>query len=83
MEETKCLKPSPIAAASSRSEWTALIRVRFALDSPLEGDRFEPSVPRKAVPALGYSLLIMNSLSAADSAPQTLPLRPASCRTLA
>jgi adenylate cyclase len=31
----------------------------------------------------GYSLLIMKSLSAADSAPQTSPLRPASCRTLA
>src|SRR5215467_3775503 len=30
-----------------------------------------------------YSLLIMKSLSAADSAPQTSPLRPASCRTLA
>ena len=31
----------------------------------------------------GYSLLIMKSLSATDSAPQTSPFRPASCRTLA
>src|SRR5439155_22291700 len=30
-----------------------------------------------------YSLLIMKSLSAPDSAPQISPLRPASCRTLA
>src|SRR5262249_45033827 len=52
-------------------------------DSLLEGAGFEPSVPRKARPTLGYSLLIMKSLSAADSAPQTSPLRPASCRTLA
>jgi hypothetical protein len=52
-------------------------------DSPLEGAGFEPSVPRKTTPAFGYSLLIMKSLSAADSAPQTSPLRPASCRTLA
>jgi len=54
----------------------------FCLDSALEGAGFEPSVPRKPRPAFGYSLLIMKSLSAADSAPQTSPLRPASCRTL-
>ena len=30
-----------------------------------------------------YSLLIMKSLSAADSAPQTSPLRPASCAGVA
>ena len=35
----------------------------------------------KPRPAFGYSLLIMKSLSAADSAPETSPLRPASCRT--
>src|SRR5438874_12524903 len=52
-------------------------------DSLLEGMGFEPSVPLKAARALGYSLLIMKSLSAPDSAPQTSPLRPASCRTLA
>src|SRR5207248_3369780 len=56
---------------------------RFVDDSPLEGMGFEPSVPLKAARALGYSLLIMKSLSAPDSAPQTSPLRPASCRTLA
>src|SRR5205807_8116966 len=37
----------------------------------------------KPAPAESYSLLIMTSLSAADSAPQTSPLRPASWRTLA
>jgi len=54
---------------------------RFAPDSLLEGDGFEPSVPRKASTGFGYSLLITKSLSAADSAPQTSPWRPASCRT--
>jgi len=42
---------------------------RFVADSPLERVGFEPSVP----PALGYSLLIMKSLAAEDSAPQTSP----------
>jgi hypothetical protein len=51
-------------------------------DSPLEESGFKPSVPRKPVPALAYSVLILKSLSAADSAPQTSPLRPASWRAL-
>src|SRR5207253_7166804 len=44
--------------------------VWFAPDSPLEGAGFEPSVPRNPSPALGYSLLIMKSLTATDSAPR-------------
>jgi hypothetical protein len=45
-------------------------------DSPLEEAGFEPSVPRKPRPALDYSLLIMKSLSAADSAPRPLLRQP-------
>ena len=44
-------------------------QVEFATDSSLEGAGFEPSVPRKPRLAFGYSLLIMKSLSAADSPP--------------
>ena len=36
---------------------------------PLEAAGFEPSVPRKTGLAIGHSLLIMKSLSAADSPP--------------
>ena len=45
--------------------------------------RREPSKRTTASTVLGYSVLIMKSLSAADSAPQISPLGPASCRTLA
>jgi hypothetical protein len=47
------------------------------------GSRMRTVGPAETKAAFGYSLLIMKSLSAADSAPQTSPLRPASCRTLA
>ena len=50
-------------------------QVEFATDSSLEGAGFEPSVPRKPRLAFGYSLLIMKSLSAADSPPIELTRR--------
>src|SRR5712671_3817822 len=34
-------------AKSQRHRWDSSPKIRFALDSPLEGDGFEPSVPRQ------------------------------------
>jgi hypothetical protein len=48
-----------LAAGQSPSDvvrqvgWMAAPQVRFAIDSPLEGDGFEPSVPREGVKGQG------------------------------
>jgi hypothetical protein len=55
---------SDIQRPRLRSKRLSPRKLRFAADSSLEGAGFEPSVPRKAKPALGYSLLIIKSLSA-------------------
>jgi hypothetical protein len=47
---------STAISASSRGIWRTRAQLRFALDSPLEGRRFEPSVPRRIDDAFGTAL---------------------------
>jgi hypothetical protein len=66
-----------LAAAPARESTLAFLRgileeVRFALDSPLEGDGFEPPVPRRLAPAAHRRNLIAKTTGGA----------PRSCRSL-
>ena len=47
-----------------RHRWDSPPRIRFAPDSPVEGDGFEPSVPHKKQPSLAAPVRSRNSPSA-------------------
>jgi hypothetical protein len=56
---------APLPPYSDATEMAAMIEeVRFAADSPLEGDGFEPSVPHKKQPFLAAPVRSRNSPSA-------------------
>jgi len=49
--------------------WDSSPKIRFAQDSPLEGDGFEPSVPYKKQPFLAAPVRFRNSPSATKTGP--------------